>query len=148
MERSTKSYVTQDIMGKSQLELILQVYDGAIKAYQSAAGFLRAGDKASGRQELERARRFMVHLYTTLDPEKGGEIAANLGNLYTHAICQTMCAEATGDAVMIEDVLTVMNNLRAGWEGLIQNPANNPRENNDTATRSDRTPTSGLLVSA
>jgi flagellar protein FliS len=135
-------------MGKSQLELILQVYDGAIKAYRSAADRFRAQDKAGGRQELERGRRFLVHLYTTLDPEKGGEIAANLSKLYTHAICQTMSAEATGDAATVDEIMTVLNNLRAGWEGLSHNSAGNRLENEPEALESSQAPVGGLSVSA
>ncbi len=118
MNKSLKTYQTMDTIGKSQIELVLQVYNGAIKTYGQAADLIREEKYNDLRDTLEKAKRFIVHLYTTLDVEKGGEIAANLGKLYSYVICQTMVLEATKDLAIIDDILTVLKNLREGWQGL------------------------------
>jgi len=120
MDDSLRTYVAMETEGKSQVELVLQVYDGAVKAYRAASEHFKAEEYQEGREELEKAKRFIVHLYTTLDSDKGGEVAENLGKLYTYCICQTMVAESTKDLVVIDDILTVVNNLRDGWKELAQ----------------------------
>jgi len=118
MDGTLATYRAVDTHGKSQLELILQVYDGALAAYREAAQCYEKQDLNAGYESLEKAKRFVVHLYTTLDPEKGGEIAEQLGKLYAYVVNQTNVAEATKDLSRIDDIISVLENLRLGWAGL------------------------------
>jgi flagellar protein FliS len=118
MDGTLATYRAVDTHGKSQLELILQVYDGALSAYREAARCYEKQDLSAGYESLEKAKRFVVHLYTTLDPEKGGEIAEQLGKLYAYVVNQTNVVEATKDLSLIDDIISVLENLRLGWAGL------------------------------
>ncbi len=123
MDGSLKSYETVDTLGKSQVELVIKVYDGAIAAYRAAAECYRKEENQTGYEHLEKAKTFVVHLYTTLDNEQGGEIAENLGKLYSFIVNQTNVVEATKDLSDIDDVISVLTNLRAGWSELKQQEA-------------------------
>ena len=118
MTKEVNAYQKTAILGKSQLELIIQVYDGAIAAFRDAKKAYGDGDNEKGYQQLEKAKRFVTHLYTTLDPEKGGEIAERLAKLYAFVINQTNVVQATKDLSQIDDNITVLQNLRLGWMGL------------------------------
>ena len=118
MDGTLATYRAVDTHGKSQLELILQVYDGALAAYREAARFYQKQDFNAGYESLEKAKRFVVHLYTTLDPEKGGQIAEQLSKLYAYVVNQTNVVEATKDLSQIDDIISVVENLRLGWSGL------------------------------
>ena len=118
MTKELNAYQKTAILGKSQLELIIQVYDGAIAALKDGQKAYQGGDNEKGYQQLEKARRFVPHLYTTLDPEKGGEIAERLAKLYAFVINQTNVVQATKDSSQIDDNITVLRNLRLGWVGL------------------------------
>lgn len=120
MSNNVNAYQKSEIMGKSALDLILLVYDGAIAAFKSAAKAYRENETNKGYEQLERAKRFVTHLYTTLDNEKGGEIAEQLGKLYAFVINQTNVIESTKDLKAIDDNINVLNNLRQGWLGLKQ----------------------------
>jgi flagellin-specific chaperone FliS len=76
MDGKLSTYRTIDTLGKSQVDLILQVYDGAIAAFRAAAEHYVSGELQGGYEQLERARKLLVHLYTTLDQGKGGEAPA------------------------------------------------------------------------
>ena len=123
MDGSLKSYEAVDTLGKSQVELIIKVYDGAIAAYRAAAECYREEEYQTGYEHLEKAKAFVVHLYTTLDNEQGGEIAENLGKLYSFIVNQTNVVEATKDLSDIDDIISVLTNLRAGWSELKQQEA-------------------------
>ena len=123
MDGPLKSYETVDTLGKSQLELVIKVYDGAIAAYSAAAECYRKEEYQTGYEHLEKAKTFVVHLYTTLDNEQGGEIADNLSKLYSFIVNQTNVVEATKDLSDIDDIISVLTNLRAGWSELKQQDA-------------------------
>ncbi|MFQ5607309.1 MAG: flagellar export chaperone FliS [Candidatus Zixiibacteriota bacterium] len=118
IERGIGSYRKLDTLGKSPLELLLMVYGGAAQALKEAEEAFSADDRETGRRQLERARKFITHLYTTLDNEKGGEVAENLGKLYVFIIEQLQVAQATGKTAIISDLREIIENMRAGWTGI------------------------------
>jgi flagellar protein FliS len=115
MEGKLSTYRKVETLGKSQLDLIIQVYEGAIAAFRAAADFYKSDDHQAGHEQLQKAKRFVTHLYTTLDPEVGGEIAESLGKLYAFVINQTNVAEATKDLSVIDDNISILDNVRLGW---------------------------------
>jgi flagellar protein FliS len=117
------TYRTVDTLGKSQLDLIIQVYDGAITAFRAAIHAYQANDCNDGYTQLERAKRFVTHLYTTLDVKAGGEIAEKLAMLYAYIINQVNLAESTKDLTVIDDNITMLDNVRRGWLTLKQQDA-------------------------
>ncbi len=120
MEGKLSTYRTVETLGKSQLDLIIQVYDGAIAAFRAAGDSYRRDDCEGGYQQLQKAKRFVTHLYTTLNPEAGAQIADNLGRLYAFVINQTNVAEATKDLSVIDDNIIILDNVRLGWLELRQ----------------------------
>ena len=118
MDTKLGSYRTTDILGKSQVELILEVYDGGIKAFKSAREHYQNENNNDGYEELQKARKFITHLFTTLNVEKGGDIAHNLGKLYTVMLCQIDIIEASKDIALIDNNILLLTNLRDGWVGL------------------------------
>ena len=118
MDGNLKTYRNIETASKSQLDLILQVYDGAIKAYRQAANHFEKEESEKGSDQLDRAKRFITHLYTTLNEKEGGEIASNLGKLYAYLINQTDLIQATKDLTVIDDNINILNELRQGWQGL------------------------------
>lgn len=112
------AYKQADILGKSQIDLVIQVYEGAIDAYRAAREAYENQNTDQGYDHLQKARRFITHLYTTLDMEKGGEIADQLSRLYAFLINQTNVIEATKDLNQIDDNISILDNLRSGWVGL------------------------------
>ena len=115
MEGKLSTYRKVETLGKSQLDLIIQVYDGAIAAFRAASNSYKREDWQAGYQQLEKAKRFVTHLYTTLNPEAGEGIAENLGRLYAFIINQTNMAEATKDLSVIDDNIIILDNVRLGW---------------------------------
>jgi len=118
VEGKLKNYRQSEVVGKSQLELILQVYDGAIHAFTEAGNCCEREETEAAAKCMEQARRCVTHLYTTLDFEHGGEVADNLGKLYTFIITQTDLAQATKDIVCINDNVKILRTMRAGWSEL------------------------------
>ncbi|MBD3403629.1 hypothetical protein GF420_12095 [candidate division GN15 bacterium] len=143
MDGKLNTYRTIDTLGKSQIDLILQVYDGAIGAFRSAGDAYQNKRYDAGYEQMQRARKFLVHLYTTLDDEQGGEIAQSLGKLYTFLICQIDIAQATRDQEIIAANIRILENLKSGWKGLKEQPADRSSAPAPAATA----PSNGFTVS-
>ena len=75
MKEGLAAYKQTDILGKSQLDLVIKVYDGAIDAYKAARKAYEEEDNDGGYEQLQKAKRFITHLYTTLNMDEGGAIA-------------------------------------------------------------------------
>lgn len=118
MDGKIAAYRKVDTMGKSQIDLILMVYDGALKSLRAAGAHYRKDDFESGHSEIEKTRKFVTHLYTTLDQKKGGEVAENLGKMYSWVLTQLYAIAATKDQEQIKAIQTVLGNLRSGWADL------------------------------
>ena len=67
-----------------------------------------------------RLRPLIASLHTKLNPEAGGKIAEDLGKLYAFIINQTNTAEATKDLSVIDDNISILDNVRLGWLELKQ----------------------------
>ena len=145
MDGKLKEYQRTETLGKSQLDLILQVYDGAIAAYSAAKEAYEQNEYDVGYDHMERARRFITHLYTTLDPEKGGEVAENLAKLYAFVITQTDVAESTKNLSVIESSIEVLTNLRDGWRQL--KSQENASKQDTSENRVAESDAGGILVS-
>jgi len=118
MDGRIRAYQAADTLGNSQIDLILKVYDGAIVAFRKASEKYTNKNYSEGYEQLEKAKKFLTHLYTTLDIEKGGDIAANLGKLYAFIINQTNVAESTKDITLLQANIEFLENLRSSWAEL------------------------------
>jgi flagellar protein FliS len=139
MDGKLGTYQTVDLIGQTQLELILTVYRGAIDNYRAAADLYKTENYQAGHEKMDKANKFVTHLYTTLDPDEGGEVADHLGKLYAFILNQTNVARATKDLGMIDDIISVLDNLRLGWTGLKeqQKKSKRPAAPTDLAPGSD-----------
>ena len=123
MAGKVTEYQRNDTLGKSQLDLVIKVYDGAINAFKTAKKNYLDNEPQKGYEQLEKVRNFITHLYTTLDFKQGGEIAEQLSKLYVFILTQLDVIEGTKDLKKIDDNIRILNNLRSGWAGIKQQGA-------------------------
>ena len=126
MNSKIKAYDNINTLGLSQLDLVLKVYEGAISSFKVAAELYKAGNSMKGYEQLEKSKRFITHLYTTLDPDKGGEIAEKLGKIYAFLLNQTNLAQTTKELKIIDDNIAILGNIREGWLFLKQQQKGSP----------------------
>ena len=107
----------------SQGQLIIMLYDGAVRQLDQALSLLQMNDakKDPGRIEkigkaVVKAQEIVSELMVSLDFEKGGEIASNLFSLYTWFNRELMEANINQDRRRISVVRNLMEDLRAAWQ--------------------------------
>lgn len=102
-------------------QLILMLYDGAIRFARSARRAIEAGDRQKAHRDLTRTQDVISELISSLDLEAGGEIAANLYRLYRYLYQRLVQANVGKKVEPIDEVIHLITELREGWyEGVIQ----------------------------
>ena len=119
-------YRRTQVMGMSQSQLVVMLYQGAIRYLREAVDQVRAGRFDLSWQKFDQARRIVVHLYGTLDPA-GGELTTKLSALYAFVIDQITIANARREHASAENCIQILSNLKEGWEQLVAEEANSAR---------------------
>lgn len=118
MKTGCRAYQKNNTLSMSQLDLVLTVYKGSIDFLNQAKSAYMAEKFTDGRDASENARKCVVHLYTTLDMEKGKEISQNLGRLYAFCIEQIDLVTGSKSMERIDSIINVLETLKEGWEAL------------------------------
>lgn len=124
MERAASTYATLDVeggvLGASPQVLIVMLYDGAIRAIVAARAAAEGRDYAAKGQALSKAIGIIDEgLKPALDLEAGGEIAANLSDLYEYMTRQLMLANLRNDVAAMDEVVRLLRELKSAWESLV-----------------------------
>ena len=110
--------VETGVAGARPIDLVVMVYEGAIETLGKAAAQLRSGDINGKNVTITRAIRIIDEgLRATLDP-RGGEIAANLGDLYDYMARRLLQGSVRNDAAMIDEVRILLLELKSAWDEL------------------------------
>lgn len=133
MDSKLTQYRKSETESKSVAELIVMVYDGAIDNLKKAAELYKAENMQDGYEAMEKAKRFVVHLYTTLDEEKGGEVAANLSEMYAYLIERMNFIQATKDIETINNSIDMLSNIKEGWVGLAEQAKSGQLKNSNNS---------------
>ncbi len=107
--------VETGVAGASPHNLILMLYDGAIQAIAEARGHLAAGRIPDKGRAMTRAIAIVDEgLKGCLDPA-GGEIAAQLSQLYDYMCRRLLLASLRNDVAGLDEVSRLLAELRGAW---------------------------------
>ena len=110
--------VETDVESASPYKLIQMLLDGAIAKLRAAQAALARKDIARKCENLNWSLAIIEGLKSSLDLEKGGEIAANLNALYDYMMRVLVVANLENDGAKLEEVIGLLNDIRAGWAGI------------------------------
>jgi len=121
MHKGHVAYQEVNTMGLSQVDLILHVYRGTIGLLEKAKRDFKADRYMDGRTACEKAHKCIVHLYTTLNLEKGGVIADRLAKLYVYMLEKLDVVMANRSEKIMDELIQLLSNIKDGWEGIKTN---------------------------
>jgi len=114
------AYRQTEVQSRSPLELVVLLYDGALRFLAAAEDGFARGDIAARRQATSRLLAIVSELQATLDVERGGDIAISLDELYAYMTRRIVEATVTHSAAPLHDVRRVLEMLRGAWQELAQ----------------------------
>ena len=117
--RAAKAYtqigVETGVASANPHSLILMLYDGAKQAITEAASHLDAGRIAEKGRAMSRAIAIIDEgLKGCLDPS-GGDIAAQLSQLYDYMCRRLLLASLRNERAGLEEVAQLLDELRGAW---------------------------------
>jgi flagellar secretion chaperone FliS len=122
MARGAQAYYQTHVQSQSPLELVVMLYDGALRFLQMAADATRRNDLVGKREGMSRATAIIAELQNTLNLTEGGEVAQSLDHLYTYITGRLLDANVKKDPVPIEEAIRLLRPLRDAWAQIATTP--------------------------
>ena len=116
--KAAKRYWEEQVSGLSQKELILMLYDGAIKFASEARDAIERKDYVVSYNSIVRARNIVTELLRILNMDRGGDVAKNLQRLYLYMIGRLIEVNFTKETKLIDNVIAILQELRSAWAEL------------------------------
>ena len=113
--QAAQKYRVTQVQASSPLERIVLLYEGAIRFMDAAKDAIDRRDIRARRDALSRAIAIVGELRSTLDMERGGDIAAALDRLYAFVTTRLLDAARQQRTQPIDECLAVFDSLHEGW---------------------------------
>lgn len=92
--------------------LIVMLMDGALERISTARGCMERKEMAEKARLINRAVSIIGELRNSLDLSKGGQIAANLAELYDYMCRRLLLADKLET---LDEVSTLLHEIRGAW---------------------------------
>ena len=112
MARGAEAYYQTHVQSRSPLELVVMLYDGALRFCDQAATAMDAGDMTTKAVAMSRAFAILAELQNTLNVNEGGDVARQLDALYAHMHDRLVDANIQRSSAPIRDVMRLLTPLR------------------------------------
>lgn len=115
-----KQYQTVNVHAQiseaSPHRLIQMLLEGGLQRLAQAKGAMQYGNLPLKGELLGKAMGIIVGLRDGLDMKKGGELSANLDNLYAYMLQRLSQANLKNDPAMVDEVAGLLREIKEGWD--------------------------------
>ncbi len=118
IESYSKGTLHAEVLEASPHRIIQMLMDGFIDRIAYAKGNLERGEMAQKSQYISKAIGIINGLKSSLDVEKGGDIAHNLNDLYDYINRRLILANTKNDMAILHEVSALMKEVKDGWDAI------------------------------
>ncbi|MEO5365920.1 MAG: flagellar export chaperone FliS [Magnetococcus sp. WYHC-3] len=115
MTYGLRSYKSSRTTTASREDLLILLYEGAIRFLERSVVEFEAGNLAEHKTCLRRGMAIIAEFQNTLDFNKGGELAIGLFELYGFMIANLTQANMRKEIEPIQQVVEQLKTLLDGW---------------------------------
>lgn len=120
-----RTYQAQSVLSASAGQLILMLYDGALRFLGHAHDALKMPENTPKRIEvintnILKAQNIIAELQCCLNFEAGGDHAKNLDRLYDYYLRRLLEANLKKQLPPLEEVERLIRTLRDGWAEMLR----------------------------
>lgn len=105
-------YRETEVLTATPGQLVVLLYDHLLLSLRKARVAMEARDSETQSECLEKGRNVLTELLVTLDRERGGEVAANLGALYSFLLGELVQIGIRADVARLDRVAHMISELR------------------------------------
>ncbi len=122
MNKAAQAYFQTKVSTTDQGQLLLLLYDGALKFLQQAREKMLEKDYAAKGILISKVIDIINELTNTLNLEKGGTLAENLNNLYFLCTTRLLQANLKMNVEQLDNVADILSGLRSAYAEIIETP--------------------------
>lgn len=119
MLKASKAYLSTQVTTATQGDLLLMLYDTAIKHIKQAKEKIAARDFAGKGILITKAIEIVSELHESLNKEKGGEVAKNLSKVYFLCNTRLLQANLEMNPKRLDEVVGILSGLRQAFAQII-----------------------------
>lgn len=112
------AYGTRKVETATPAELTLMLYEGAIKFCNIAMSAIEKKDYEKANTNIQKARRIIVELQTTLDHKY--KVAEDFDVIYDYIFRKLVQANVKKDTEVLEEALVELRELRDAWKEIMR----------------------------
>lgn len=118
LEGYGRGAVESEVNFASPHRIIQMLMEGALSKIATAKGCIARNDIAEKSRQITWGMNIIQGLRTSLDAQKGGEVAANLDSLYEYMGRRLLEANVTNDVGILDEVSSLLMEVKAGWDNI------------------------------
>ena len=123
MKAYSNASVEANLEGVSPHQLIVMLFDGAVRAVAKARMAMQKNDVIAKCAGISHAMKIIQDgLQLSLDIKAGGEMAQNLNDLYDYMCDRLLVANVNNEIGPLDEVGRLLVDLRAAWSAIGQKP--------------------------
>jgi len=119
---SETNYREQSLAGATGVELLVALYDGAIRFLYRAMQSVEEQDVHGRRVAVKKAVDILMYLQARLRPDMGGSAAATLSEFYAAMFTMTLEASHFESVEQFQEVIGCVRNVRDAWIVVARDP--------------------------
>jgi flagellar protein FliS len=114
------AYKKTSVKTASKEQILLMLYQAAIKNNKKAIEAIEKNDLASKGEHIGKLQDIVIELSNSLDFEVGGDVARELASLYDYILYSSTQANIKKETEPLEGTLKVLITLYDGWAQAIK----------------------------
>jgi flagellar secretion chaperone FliS len=116
------SYQDQSLSGATGVELVVALYDGAVRFLYRAMQCVEEDDVRGRRIAVKKVLDILTYLQARLRPDLGGTVVASLADFYATMFTLTLEASHLESKEQFEEVIGFVRNVREAWVVVARDP--------------------------
>jgi flagellar protein FliS len=116
------SYQSESLTGATGVELVVALYDGAIRFLYRAVQCVEEDDLRGRRVAVKKVLDILMYLQARLRPDLGGSVAVSLADFYATMFTMTLEASHLESKEQFEEVIGFVRNVREAWVVVARDP--------------------------
>lgn len=120
MTTSTNQYLKNQIETASPEQILIMLYDGAIRFIRRAMVGIENNDMTELRVGVNKTLAIIIEFSSSLDHKIGGQIAEDLDALYAFMIRELNSVTISPEMAKLESVEKLLVDLRATWKEAVE----------------------------
>ena len=118
LDKYSRNAVQTGVESASPHRLIQMLMEGALGKIAAAKGNMERGNIQAKGDQIGSAISILDGLKSSLDKEKGGEIAQNLEDLYIYMERRLIEAHSHNDTAILDEVSDLLRQIKEAWDAI------------------------------